>query len=56
MNEWNIEWMDDDEWINGWMDKEMNEWNIGWMDDVDWIIGLMDKEWMNEILNKCMDG
>ena len=20
MNEWNIEWMDDEEWINGWMD------------------------------------
>ena len=25
MNGWNIEWMDDDDWINGWMDKEMNE-------------------------------
>ena len=20
MNEWNIEWIDDEEWINGWMD------------------------------------
>ena len=28
MNEWNIEWMDDEDWINGWMDKEINEWNI----------------------------
>ena len=27
MNEWNIEWMDDEEWITGWMDKLMNEWN-----------------------------
>ena len=25
--------MDDDDWMDGWMDKEMNEWNIGWMDD-----------------------
>ena len=33
MNEWNIEWMDDDDWINGWMDKEMNEWNMEWMDE-----------------------
>ena len=25
MNEWNIEWMDDDDWINGWIRKWMNE-------------------------------
>ena len=37
MNEWNIEWMDDDDWINGWMDKEMNGWNIEWMDDQEWM-------------------
>ena len=47
MNEWNIEWMDDEDWINGWMDKEMNEWNIEWMDG--WI-----SKWMNEILNEWM--
>ena len=30
MNEWNIEWIDDDDWINGWMD-EMNEILNEWM-------------------------
>ena len=47
MNEWNIEWMDDDDSINGWKDKEMNEWNIEWIDG--WI-----RKWMNEILNEWM--
>ena len=39
MNGWNIEWMNDDDWINGLMDKEMNEWNIEWMDDQEWMNG-----------------
>ena len=33
MNEWNIEWIDDEEWINGmdgwirkWMNEILNEW------------------------------
>ena len=31
MNEWNIKWMDDDDWINGWIRKWMNEILNEWM-------------------------
>ena len=31
MNEWNIEWMDDDDWINGWIRKWMSEILNEWM-------------------------
>ena len=69
MNGWNIEWMDDDDWINvWWMDewmKWMNERGLingmdGWMNEIlrmndDWMDGWI-RKWMNEILNEWMDG